>query len=212
MKHPLYLLLIALPSCTTLPLAVRTPHPKNTAPDQRVHVVSHGWHTGIILEAKKLNRQIPLLAERFPKAGFYEVGWGDAGFYQARKITATISLNAVFLPSDTVVHVVGFKGDPAEHFPTSEVRNVSITDEGLKNLCDFIDSSFAKDQASNPIQSTVGLYGDSQFYQGEGKYHLFNGCNKWTAKALQSGGVDIEPALKITSSSVMDEIVGDFVP
>ncbi len=205
MKHQLYLLLITLPGCATLPHAISASNPTNKTPDERVHVVSHGWHTGIILEANSLNRLIPSLADRFSKADFYEIGWGDAGFYQAEKITATITLNAVFLPSDAVVHVVGFEGDPAGYFQTSEVRSVSLTDEGMEGLCEFIESSFAKDQAGEPIRSSVGLYGDSQFYQGEGKYHLFNGCNKWTAKALCSGGIEIEPALKITSSSVMDE-------
>lgn len=205
MKHRLYLLLISLPGCATLPPAVKAYNPTNKTPGQRVHVVSHGWHTGIIVDADKLNRRMPSLAVRFPKAEFYEIGWGDAGFYQAEKITATITLDAVFLPSDAVVHVVGFDGNPAMYFRTSEVRSVSLTNGGVERLCGFIDSSFAKNQAGAPIRSSVGIYGDSQFYQGEGKYHLFNGCNKWTAKALLSGGVEITPTLKITSSSVMDE-------
>lgn len=206
MKHHLYLLLITLTGCATLPHAISASNPTNKVPEQHVHVASHGWHTGIIVDGNKLNRRMPSLADRFPKAEFYEIGWGDAGFYQADKITATLTLNAVFLPSDTVVHVVGFEGNPAMYFPTSEVRSVSLTDEGMERLCEFIESSFAKDQAGEPIRSSVGLYGDSQFYQGEGKYHLLNGCNKWTAKALCSGGVAINPALKITSASVMDEI------
>lgn len=149
---------------------------------------------------------MPSLAERFPRADYYEVGWGDAGFYQANKITAKITLNAVFLPSDTVIHIVGLNGDPIEYFGTSEVSEVSISDEGMKSLCAFVESSFARDEKGIPIMLGHGLYGDSQFYEGEGKYHLFNGCNKWTAKALCSGGVEINPLLKITSASVMDEI------
>ncbi len=25
----------------------------------------------------------------------------------------------------------------------------------------------------------AGIYGDSQFYEGEGRYHLFSACDKW---------------------------------
>jgi len=136
------------------------------------------------------------------------VGWGDAGFYQAEKITVKITLNAIFLPSETVVHLVGIQGNPIEYFSISKVNVVSLSDEGLKSLCAFLESSFERDKDDTLKMLGPGLYGDSQFYEGEGKYHLFNGCNKWTAKALYSGGVDIEPVFKITSASVMDEIAG----
>lgn len=200
------LAVVSLSSCATLPRAVDSQVPTEGRSNNRIYVASHGWHTGIILQPEHLNRHVPSLAERFPQADFYEIGWGDAGFYQANKITLKISLNAVFLPSETVVHLVGFQGDPVEYFSTSDVEEVSLTDEGMDRLGKFVASSFAKDLAGQPQKLGPGLYGDSQFYRGEGKYHLFNGCNKWTAKALRSGGVEINPLFKITSASVMDEI------
>lgn len=193
-------------SCATLPRANRSHTATSGERDKQIYVASHGWHTGIILKPENLNHLMPSLAERFPHADYYEVGWGDAGFYQANKITAKISLNAVFMPSDTVIHFVGLYGDPVEHFINSDVQGVLITAEGMKSLCAFVESSFGRDETGRPKMLGPGLYGDSQFYEAQGKYHLFNGCNKWTAKALQSGGVDIEPFFKITSASVMDEI------
>ncbi|MES2982921.1 MAG: TIGR02117 family protein [Verrucomicrobiota bacterium] len=205
---PILALVIAFmaSSCATLPRANRGELATSGAQDNRIYVASHGWHTGIILKPENLNHLMPSLAERFPHADYYEIGWGDAGFYQANKITAKITLNAVFLPSDTVIHLVGLEGDPVEYFSTSKVNDVLLSDEGMKRLCAFVDSSFARDETGRPNMLGHGLYGDSQFYEGQGKYHLFNGCNKWTAKALCSGGVDIEPLFKITSASVMDEI------
>jgi len=49
-----------------------------------------------------------------------------------------------------------------------------------------------------------GIYGNSQFYQGAGKYYLMNTCNKWTTKGLKSIGMEISPTFKLTSSSVMN--------
>ncbi|MFN4942525.1 MAG: TIGR02117 family protein [Akkermansiaceae bacterium] len=200
--------LIFLTGCSTLPRANKISGMSHLARDQQVHVVSHGWHTGIILKAENLNHLMPSLVKRFPDCDYYEVGWGDAGFYQAEKITVKITLNAIFLPSETVVHLVGIQGNPIEYFSISKVNVVSLSDEGLKSLCAFLESSFERDKDDTLKMLGSGLYGDSQFYEGEGKYHLFNGCNKWTAKALYSGGVDIEPVFKITSASVMDEIAG----
>lgn len=189
-----------------MPRANRSQSATSGERNQQIYVSSHGWHTGIILKRENMDERMPSLAKRFPDSDYYEIGWGDAGFYQADKITVKITLNAVFLPSDTVVHLVGLNGDPVNYFSTSEVQEVSISAEGMKSLCAFVESSFARDENDIPKMLGLGLYGDSQFYEGEGKYHLFNGCNKWTAKALYSGGVDIEPFFKITSASVMDEI------
>lgn len=208
MFKKLLILLMLLPGCASLPRAQRNFTSANTERNQRIYVASHGWHTGIILERKNLDGLIPNLVKRFPDCDYYEVGWGDAGFYQAEKITVKITLNAIFLPSETVVHLVGIQGNPIEYFSTSKVDVVSLSDEGLKSLCAFLESSFERDKDDTLKMLGPGLYGDSQFYEGEGKYHLFNGCNKWTAKALYSGGVDIEPVFKITSASVMDEIGG----
>ncbi|MFY3756190.1 DUF2459 domain-containing protein, partial [Escherichia coli] len=36
-----------------------------------------------------------------------------------------------------------------------------------------------------------------------GRYGILNTCNKWTAKGLQSAGIEIEPALKLTAGSVI---------
>lgn len=204
--HILLPLLIILSSCATLPHANRIQRSTGGKHDQRIYVASHGWHTGIILDCENLNKRIPSLVERFPDSDYYEIGWGDAGFYQANEITVKITLNAVILPSDTVIHIVGLKGGPIDYFDTSEVRDVSITAEDMNSLCAFLESSFARDENGIPKMLGKGLYGDSQFYEAQGKYHLFNGCNKWTAKALYSGGLKIEPVLKITSASVMNEI------
>lgn len=192
-------------SCATLPPVNKISGMNHVARDQPVHVVSHGWHTGIILAPENLNHLMPSLAKRFPDCDYYEVGWGDAGFYQAEKITAKITLNAVFLPSETVVHVVGFKGDPADVFSNSEIRDVSLSGEGMRSLSAFVQSSFARDDTGKLKMLGPGLYGDSQFYEGQGRYHLFNGCNKWTAKALCSGGLEIDPRFKLSAASVMNE-------
>ena len=48
-----------------------------------------------------------------------------------------------------------------------------------------------------------GIYGDSQFYKAKGEFHIFNTCNKWTAKGLESAGMNISTTFKLTASSIM---------
>ena len=49
-----------------------------------------------------------------------------------------------------------------------------------------------------------GIYGDSQFYEGTGRYSMLNTCNVWTAKGLNSAGFDISPMFNLTAGSVMN--------
>lgn len=178
--------------------------PTNTSPSQQIFIANHGWHTGIIVPADALRQRLPDLAARFPYYDWLEIGWGDAGFYQNETITIALTLNAVLTPSDTVMHVVGFDGEPSAMFYQSEVIAHPISTAQLDNVLTFIDNSFAKNQADRLITQANGRYGDSQFYRAVGKYYAFNTCNKWTAKALVSAGIDIGTAYKLTASSVMN--------
>jgi len=206
MKALAILPLLLLGACATLPKAQRPVIPKDAVADQTIHVISHGWHTGVIVEATDLTRLMPVLAKRFPDAKYLEVGWGDAGFYQADKITACLAIKALFWPTPTVVHVVGMNDEPERYFPNSEVLKVQVSSKGMDHLMRFLKSSFQTTANGEVIRMRHGLYGDSQFYQGTGDYHLFNGCNKWTSKALYSSGFDIHPLFKLSSFSVMSEV------
>jgi uncharacterized protein (TIGR02117 family) len=171
-----------------------------------VQVASHGWHTGIILPAALIYARIPELEARFVGADFLEIGWGDAGFYQANQITSGITFRAIFLPTDSVVHVVGLDEPASLYFSNSLVKPVQVDQANLDSLLSFVSNSFERDAKGSLIELRKGIYGDSQFYAGEGSYYALNTCNKWTAKALYSAGVDLSPLFKLTASSVMSEL------
>ena len=71
-----------------------------------VYVVNHGWHTGFVVPASAIHKTMPELKQRFENAQYIEFGWGDNKFYQAEEITSGITLKAIFLPTDSVVHAV----------------------------------------------------------------------------------------------------------
>jgi len=204
----LYLLsCIFLLGCSTLPKAIEPNKTSQFCSDQNeVYVIGHGWHTGIALRADDLNALIPDLAVRFPQAKYYEIGWGDAGFYQANEITTALTLRAMFWSNGSVLHVVGFNDDPGQYFYKSDVQKINTSHANYLHLQEFLKSSFKTDKAGNVIREKHGIYADSQFYTGVGTYHLFNTCNKWTAKALYSDGMDINPLLELTASSVMHSL------
>ena len=169
-----------------------------------VYVVNHGWHTGFVIPASGIHQLIPELKNRFGNAPYIEFGWGDNEFYQAEEITSGITLKAIFLPTDSVVHAVLVPLKVDRYFKNSEVEKFCLEDSKLESLIKFISSSFYRDLSGNILKLNHGIYGDSQFYKAKGDFHIFNTCNKWTAKGLESAGMKISTTFKLTAGSIMN--------
>ena len=189
--------------CSSLPKALETDEAYSHSGQEKAYVVSHGWHTGFVVPSRIIFEQLPELKQRFEKVLSIEFGWGDKGFYQAKEITSGLTLQAIFWPTESVVHAVGLEESVYQAFPHSEIRPMCLSKTELERLVRFISGSFARDRKGQIIQLRKGIYGNSQFYQGMGDYYLMNTCNKWTAKGLKSIGFDISTMFKLTAGSIM---------
>lgn len=194
---------LSLASCSSLPEVVHHYDESSSKERTVIYVADHGWHTGLVIPAERIQSSLPDLRDRFGTVPYLEFGWGDEGFYQANEVTTGLTLRAMFWSSGSVLHVAGVPSNVAAHFPDSEVLALCLTDSQLRSLLEFVVSSFSQTPRGTVARLKKGLYGDSQFYGGIGTYHLLNTCNKWTAKALASGGMDISPTFKLTAGSVL---------
>lgn len=170
----------------------------------KIWIVSHDWHTGFVVPASLMQAQLPQLKTRFGNTPYIEFGWGDKGFYQAQEITTGITLRAIFWPTESVMHAVAVPRLPQDYFSASEVLSLCLKKDELALLIDFLVRSFATNDQGKLFVLKKGIYGNSQFYKGQGDYYLMNTCNKWTAKGLRSAKLDISPTFKLTADSVMD--------
>lgn len=205
MKFPIhFLLLLLIFGCSGKPYVVEYSKDQESNRKHRVYVANHGWHTGLILPAKGINPRLPFLFERFGGVTYYEFGWGDQDFYQAKAVSFALTVKAVLWPTDSVVHVVAINDSPPDYFKGSEVIELSLLDFQFESLTQFILNSFSRTEEKRVIALKEGLYGNSHFYRGEGDYYLFNTCNKWTAKGLQSAGMNITPTFTLFADSVTD--------
>lgn len=174
----------------------------------KIYVVSHGWHTGLVVPAEDIYRYVPELRERFGNTLQIEFGWGDKGFYQAKEITSGLTMRAIFWPTESVMHTVSVPEDVHEYFPYSIVEKICLNEQELSRLMMFISVSFDRDDNHKIIKLKNGLYGNSQFYKGIGNYYLMNTCNKWTAKGIRSAGIPVAPMFKLTAGSVINSVKG----
>jgi uncharacterized protein (TIGR02117 family) len=179
--------------------------PKNGEVAKSVYVVSHGWHTGLVVKVDDLPEGLLPEKYKFSEAKFLEIGWGDKGFYQAQTITAPLVVQAIFWPSDSVLHVVGFSKPIDEFFAHSEIIRLTVSQEGFLEMLNHIDASFDRRKVQASVDIKSGLYGESYFYPAKGNYHMLKTCNNWTANMLRATGVPITSLYAASASNVITQ-------
>ncbi|MCH8829764.1 MAG: DUF2459 domain-containing protein, partial [Planctomycetes bacterium] len=129
----------------------------SSSDSKTIYLVGHGWHTGIIVKIDDVNPEIWPESRDFPRRRFLEIGWGDEGFYRANGITAGVVFRAAFLPTPSVMHVVGFDAEVEQVFASSDLIELQVTDAGFDALCRFIHDTFAADDDGRAVPLGPGL-------------------------------------------------------
>jgi len=187
------------------PLPDRYP-PAPDAPDNHVvWVVSHGWHTGIVVNRAEALGVLRALDTGFHDARFLEIGWGDEGFYTAPNgaITVGLALEAMLSSRGSVLHVVGLPAPPPEVFPRAQVQRLVVSDAGFRAMLAAMGESFRRDRGGRGIPLRRGIYGDSLFFMGLGRYSALYTCNSWTAQMLRETGCPISAPIALTAGIAM---------
>ena len=200
----LIVILSLLTACSSKPYAVKYTEMTAESGQEEIYIVNHGWHTGIVVPAERIQNEFPALRQRFGGTPYIEFGWGDNDYYQAKEITTGLTLNAILWPTESVIHAVAVPRRADKYFANSAVEILCLSGSEYSSLLRFISESFYKDEHGEIVELKAGLYGNSQFYKGVGDFYFMNTCNKWTAKGLKSAGMDISPTFKLTADSVMD--------
>jgi uncharacterized protein (TIGR02117 family) len=194
---------LLLGACTTRSLPKFPPEPGE--PTRTIHIVSHGWHTGIVMSVDDVPVGTLPDTGYFGRYRYVEVGWGDLVFYATPDAGVIEGMNAILSPTPSALHLVGFNRKPHEYFSSSAVVQIKLTTEGLENLCRFIAWNFDRDEDNRARYVCKGLYGNSRFYLGRTAYYFLETCNVWTAKALQQAGCPMTPLTTLTAESLMNQ-------
>jgi uncharacterized protein (TIGR02117 family) len=198
-------LALLLTACAAPPPA---PPPSQPGPDAKavIFVTSNGWHSSIIVARADLPPDRLAETADFPEARFFEFGWGDAVYYPARRTTLGMTLRAALVPTPAVVHVVGLRAEPARSPAEAEVVSLAVDDKNFDRLVDFIDASFERSGTARAAATGPGFYPTSRFYPAKGRFHLFNTCNTWTARALAAAGFDVSASGTFRAEALMRQV------
>ena len=176
--------------------------PKDQDGGRQIYLVSHGWHTGLVVPRETLPPAITPAPDPTGGGEFVEIGWGDDGFYRSPRVTPAMAIRAMFWRNPAVLHVVAMDRGPMEFFPNSGVVAIRAGREGMEEITRYLSGSYQKSADGSPEDLGPGLYGNSRFYRATGCYYFPNTCNKWTARALRSGGFPISTFYSIRAANV----------
>ncbi|GIT97774.1 DUF2459 domain-containing protein [Sulfurovum sp. TSL1] len=193
-----------LTGCTK-PISEFYPPGPGRTDNKTVYVVNHGLHTGIVLPKKDAASYMHAFND-FKSARYLEIGWGDEIYYQTDPNTLWMGIRALFWPTDSVLHVAALQTDPIAYFNNNKVLRLKLSKTGFIRLVEYIDSSFTLNKNRQVIRLGNGLYGTSRFYRAEGKFHLFNNCNTWSARAISHSGFPINTCCIFTADDLITQL------
>jgi uncharacterized protein (TIGR02117 family) len=179
-----------------------------------IYVVDNGVHLELLLpdSNRVINWRefipVELLNEpEFNRFSYFGFGWGDRNFYintpEWTDLTLYTALNALLLPSFTVMKVEGWLGI-AEH--PLYVKKLSIPEDNYIQLVKYIKKHFKYDDKERLKKAAPGYTANDYFFEAKGYYSLFRTSNTWVAQALRTAGVYIPTGI-LFSFQVMDELI-----
>lgn len=143
MKEILHIcFVLMLGACSTKPHVIEVSDHSPDTTILSIYIVSHGWHTGIVVPALDVYEKLPQLEERFGQTPYLEFGWGDQDFYQAAEGTLGLAVKALFWRTDTVVHVVKAPKQPRHYFPASAIVEICLKANEYEALKKYLVTSF----------------------------------------------------------------------
>jgi uncharacterized protein (TIGR02117 family) len=148
---------------------------------KHIWIPDYGWHTGIILPYVDFSKDF--FTKEFADVSYLEFGWGDKDYYPEPNPSLFVGLKALFWPSASVLHVVGYNTHPENIFRKDEITVLEVNAKSYLKIISYIKNTFVLGKNKKPVLFSKGLYlNKSYFYKAKGDFHLFNTCNTWSEK------------------------------
>ncbi|MDX8449068.1 TIGR02117 family protein [Mesorhizobium captivum] len=162
---------------------------------RRILVLKNPIHTDIAIPVDDgVRRRFHFLVDAglpadAPAARYLVFGWGGRAFYLETPTWSEIKAVPVLkaLTLDASVMHVDLAGAIKEQHP--DVVGFDIDEEHFSALLDYIQSSFQQGLNGPMVIDNAGYSSFDRFYEANGHFNAFIGCNTWTAAALRTAGL-----------------------
>ncbi|CUX29650.1 TIGR02117 family protein [Agrobacterium genomosp. 13] len=163
--------------------------------DREILLLSNPIHTDIALPVDEdLRRTFAELQEdgiavNHPAAAYLVFGWGGRSFYTETPTWADLKPMPVlrsFTLDQSVMHV-----DVTGDFPAdlAGVKRLRISEAGYQRLLAGIGGSFVRRDRKVQLIPGVAYGFNDAFFEANGWFNAFAGCNTWSAAMLRQAGI-----------------------
>jgi hypothetical protein len=197
----LLMLLLGLGGCgEATPACV----PEAVPQTDTVFILQHGWHTDLAIPSHVLRGGMLTFRRIFPDLQVLVVGFGKRTFMMAPVTTSGDLLIGPF-PGKGAILVVGLNGPPSLAYDDGLEASVVLAPGGAERLSDFIWQTLDT-QNGNPVRIRNNLFSGSMFYATRVGYAGTYTCNTWTADALHTAGVPVNPLHVVFAGQMMVQV------
>lgn len=179
-----------------------------TTPDSEkvIYLVKIRWHTGIIFKTDQVDTSRWKFIDDFKEYEYVDVGWGDEEFYQHPGFDIELAVRALFINTRSTLRISGFNRSIDKYLRSTDyAEKMTLTDGAYDRLCSYIQSAYITEE-NKPVILSEQFGGGVKFYEAKGYYNVFNTCNTWIARALNSAGYKIDEDI-IMSEQLFRETV-----
>lgn len=156
--------------------------------NRTVFVIERGWHTDIGLPVAQLTGPLASLAQATPGAQYLTFGFGERQYLINRNPGLALTMSAL-LPSRSALLATALLAPPEQAFGRNNVVALNVPQDVQARIEQYVQASFAQDEAWPPSPLAEGPYPGSTFYPGQPTYSGIFTCNTWSADALAAGGL-----------------------
>jgi uncharacterized protein (TIGR02117 family) len=171
-----------------------------------VLIVHDAWHAAIVLRKADIPVDILPELEDFPSAEYLEFSWGDRDYFPSPDAGLGLALKAAFWSSGSILHVVGFNDAVKNVYPSAEIIEIAVSEEGSQRLTKFVADTFSRPNPPAPAEARPGLFSNGRFYAAEGNFSALRTCNTWVAEALSAAGLPVRPGYVITAGNLGNQV------
>ncbi len=162
----------------------------------KIFVTDNGVHTDFVLPVNAggtdWRTSLPLQDYAGADSSYTHVafGWGDRRFYMEtpewKDLRLDVAFTALFWPTRSAMHV--------EYIPRPLTSNkyqrpLILTEAQYQLLVNYITGTFKQKNGEFILIKGAGYTSEDNFYEANGRFHLFRNCNNWTNRGLKTIGV-----------------------
>ncbi|MDG5799901.1 DUF2459 domain-containing protein [Marinilabiliaceae bacterium ANBcel2] len=178
----------------------------NKSKDCTVYVVQRAWHTGLIFYIEDICDNIFPEIKTYNDYKYIDVGWGDKKFFMSDGRPFFIGARAVLWPTQGVIQLYPFTISPERSYgPNARIKEIKVTKSQLDKLTSFVSNSLKRDN-NNTIIAADEESVQSRFFLSKPRYHLFNNCNTYMAKAFKKAGFDIRSFFVLNANQLFRQL------